>query len=362
MSDTAHLWMRQEFRSGERRAPIVPEDAARLVDSGVRFTVEESTQRVFPLQQYADAGCRIEAAGSWQRAPKDTYVIGLKELPAQPPTLRHRHIYFGHAYKGQHDAPALLERFSAGGGTLLDLEYLVDEDGRRLAAFGYWAGYVGAALAVLNATGRLVRPLVPLARDDLDAALRATPTRREADGQPLRALVIGALGRCGQGACDALEAAGLSPTRWDLAETADLDRPALLAHDVLINTVLTTRPLPPFLTPADLDDQARRLSTICDVTCDVTSECNLLPIYDEITDWDRPVRRLRDGERPVEMIAIDNLPSLLPEEASRAFSADLLPQLLRLTSQGDDAPAWARCQDTFDTAVRAASKETDHAR
>ena len=38
-----------------------------------------------------------------------------------------------------------------GGGALLDLEYLTDDHGRRLAAFGYWAGYVGAALAVLHA-------------------------------------------------------------------------------------------------------------------------------------------------------------------------------------------------------------------
>ncbi|MCM2423796.1 saccharopine dehydrogenase [Streptomyces sp. RKAG293] len=362
MSDTPQLWMRQESRPGERRAPIVPEDAARLVDSGVRITVEESPQRVFPIARYAEAGCRIAPAGGWSGAPHDAYVVGLKELPPEPRDLRHRHIYFGHAYKGQQGARALLERFSAGGGALLDLEYLVDANGGRLAAFGYWAGYVGAALAVLNATGRLARPLVPLARDELDAALRAAPTRQEADGRLLRALVIGALGRCGQGACDALETAGLAPTRWDLAETAELDRPAILAHDLLVNTVLTTRPLPPFLTPSDLDDQERRLSTICDVTCDVTSDCNLLPVYDDITDWEQPVRRLRDGDRPVEMIAIDNLPSLLPEEASRAFSSDLLPQLLRLMSQGDDAPAWARCRDTFDTAVRAGSKESDHAR
>ena len=50
---------------------------------------------------------------------------------------------FGHAYKGQHSGRALLQRFKAGGGTLYDLEYLVDEDGRRVAAFGYWAGYAG---------------------------------------------------------------------------------------------------------------------------------------------------------------------------------------------------------------------------
>jgi saccharopine dehydrogenase (NAD+, L-lysine-forming) len=55
---------------------------------------------------------------------------------------------FGHAFKGQHAGKALLARFRAGGGTLYDLEYLVDEAGRRLAAFGYWAGYAGAAVTL----------------------------------------------------------------------------------------------------------------------------------------------------------------------------------------------------------------------
>ena len=31
---------------------------------------------------------------------------------------------------------------------LYDLEYLTDPEGRRLAAFGYWAGYAGAAVSL----------------------------------------------------------------------------------------------------------------------------------------------------------------------------------------------------------------------
>ncbi|MFD9734901.1 hypothetical protein [Umezawaea sp. NPDC059074] len=39
-----------------------------------------------------------------------------------------------------------------------------------------------------------------------------------AGGEPCRAIVIGALGRCGHGAERALHAAGLDPTRWDLID------------------------------------------------------------------------------------------------------------------------------------------------
>ncbi|MEW2065621.1 saccharopine dehydrogenase [Streptomyces sp. NPDC007346] len=340
MSDNPLLWMRAESRPSERRAPLVPEDAARLVSQGAQITVEASAQRAFPLDDYLAAGCRTAPAGSWTAAPDDAHILGLKELPAEPADLTHRHIYFGHAYKGQTGAGELLARFTAGGGRLLDLEYLTGGTGRRLAAFGYWAGYVGAALAVLHRRGRLRAPLAPTGRTALDSLL-------DEPGENGSALVIGALGRSGRGACDALVAAGFTPTRWDVAETATLDRAALLDHDILVNTVLMTRPTPPFLTHGDLDGP-RRLSVVADVTCDVTSACNVLPVYTELTDWDRPVRRLRDGDRPADLIAIDNLPSLLPVEASRAFSAELWPLLANL---GGSDPVWTRCLGAFETAV-----------
>ncbi|MGV9247339.1 saccharopine dehydrogenase [Streptomyces sp. NPDC003710] len=335
-----HLWLRHETRTTERRTPLVPSDARRLVDSGVSLTVEDSPQRVFPAEEYAAVGCRIAAPGSWVTAPRDAVIVGLKELPEEPGALIHRHLFFGHAYKGQPGAEALLRRFLAGGGTLFDLEYLVDDGGRRLVAFGYWAGYVGAALALLHHRDRLTAPLRPTSKEELDERLRTVAGEA-------RALVIGALGRSGRGARAALGVAGVDPTCWDLAETRELDRPALLDHELMVNTVLTTSPVPPFLTDKDLDDPGRRLRTVCDVTADVGSPLNLLPVYDTTTDWDHPVRRLRE-EPALDLIAIDNLPSLLPLEAGTDFSAALTPLLLDFEAGG----AWVRCRERFDMAVR----------
>ncbi|WP_225826023.1 saccharopine dehydrogenase [Streptomyces naphthomycinicus] len=337
-----HLWLRHESRTTERRTPVVPADARRLVDEGVTLTVEESPQRIFPVAEYEAAGCRRAPAGSWVTAPRDAVILGLKELPEEPAGLTHRHILFGHAYKRQPGAAGLLRRFAAGGGALFDLEYLVDEEGRRLAAFGFWAGYLGAALAVLRHRGRLTAPLVPTTKDELDAVLRPA-----AGDETSTALVIGALGRSGRGAWTAFRTAGLDATRWDLAETRDLDRPALLGHDILVNAVLATGPVPPFLREEDLDSPARRLRTLCDVTCDVGSPYNVLPVYDRTTDWAEPVRRLRE-EPPLDLIAIDNLPSLLPRESSADFSAALLPQLLAFGAGG----AWGRCLDRYHQACR----------
>jgi saccharopine dehydrogenase (NAD+, L-lysine-forming) len=331
------LWLRHESKEGESRVAVTPADAGRLVAGGVEVTVEDSAQRVFPLADYVAVGCHAAEPGSWVDAPADRVILGLKELPDEPEALTHRHIYFGHAFKRQPGAETLLRRFAAGGGELLDLEYVTDGKGRRLAAFGYWAGYVGAALGVLLARNELTPPLHPTTRAELDKMLAGSESATDE-----RAIVVGALGRSGSGARAALAVAGSTPTSWDIEETRQLDKPALLAHDLLVNAVYSAGPVTPFLTPDDVADADRRLSTVVDVTCDVGSPYSVLPIYDSVTDWQEPVRRLGGDGHPMDLIAIDNLPSLLPEEASVGFSADLTPHLFDL-----DTEPWSRCAALF---------------
>ncbi len=71
-------------------------------------------------------------------------MLGLKELPEPLPPLYHKHIYFAHAYKQQSGWQQLLSKFADDGGQLLDLEFLLDENNRRVASFGY--GPVSQAL------------------------------------------------------------------------------------------------------------------------------------------------------------------------------------------------------------------------
>lgn len=327
-----HLWIRAEARPTEQRVPIVPADAARLVEDGFRVTVEESLTRIVPLEEYVAVGCETAAAGSWVDAPQGAVVVGIKELPEDPADLEHTHVFFAHAYKGQEGAEEVLERFRRGGGELLDVEYLT-VDGKRVVAFGFWAGYVGAALAVLRHRGGLPGGVAPMARADLDALLRSTGEGRE----PERALVIGARGRSGSGAAEALEVSGCAVTRWDRRDTTPLDKRALLEHDILVNCVVSAEKREPFVAEADID-VPRRLRTVGDVTCDVTSEANLLPFNRAITTWEEPVRRFGSVEHPLEVIAIDNLPSLLPRESSESFSAELTPLLPDLA---DRSGPWA---------------------
>ena len=127
---------------------------------------------------------------------------------------------FGHAFKGQPAGQVLLRRFQAGGGRLYDLEYLVDDNGRRLAAFGYWAGYAGAAVALkcwaAQQRGGICGPVGTYAdKDALASELRA---ELDATGkQRPRAIVIGAKGRVGAGAADLCAQMGVRVTKWDMA-------------------------------------------------------------------------------------------------------------------------------------------------
>jgi saccharopine dehydrogenase (NAD+, L-lysine-forming) len=107
------------------------------------------------LDWYLKPFCSLRAPGLVQfllisliEAPEDHIILGLKELPEDTSPLKHTHVQFAHCYKNQGGWAGVLSRFPAGNGTLLDLEFLQDENGRRVAAFGYHAGYAGAALGV----------------------------------------------------------------------------------------------------------------------------------------------------------------------------------------------------------------------
>ncbi|CUH85361.1 saccharopine dehydrogenase [Thalassovita mediterranea] len=342
-----HLWVRAEQRLNEDRVGLTPEGVKALIAAGIRVTVEESKTRALPIDGYIAAGAEIALENSWPQAPLDAIIFGLKELPEDGTPLPHKHIMFGHAYKGQHSGKALLERFKAGGGTLYDLEYLVDETGRRVAAFGYWAGYAGAAVTLKTWAAQQRGEVCPEVgvykdKDALNAELLAEV---EATGKPRpTAIVIGALGRVGTGAADLCEAMSIAVTKWDMAETASGGPfPEILDHDLFLNCIFA-RPGTPVFVPAEALNADRKLTAIGDVACDPDSDYNPIPVYDRATTWAEPA--LRVANDPVmDVMAIDNLPSMLPAESSEDYAAQLLPSLLTL---GDlDAGVWGRAEATF---------------
>lgn len=340
------IHLRAETKAMEKRAGITPRGAAQLVENGFKIAVEESCARVFPEREYASAGALIVPAGSWRSASRSTIIFGLKELPNDASELCHRHIMFGHAFKGQPDAQALLKRFQQGGGSLYDLEYLVDGTGRRLAAFGYWAGYAGAAIALLALASAKADVRIPdltkprLHRDELRNEVEITVG---ALSRKPSALIVG-MGRTGTGAAELLKSLSLEVVGWDLPETAHGGPfPEILEHDVFLNCVVADDSTPVFLDKSACHAE-RRLAVIGDIACDPGSDRNPIPIYDSATSFAVPTKRVC-ADPPLDLMAIDNLPSLLPQESSQDFEGQLLPYLLMIDRINEGV--WKRAHDTF---------------
>jgi len=338
------LILRSEARVTERRTPLTPKNAKAMLDAGFEIAVEHSDRRIFPESDYAAAGCKIIPEGSWVKAPAETTILGLKELPETPAALRTPFIHFAHLFKAQSGWQSEIARFTMGGGMLYDLEYLT-VNRRRVAAFGYWAGWMGAALAAWRQLAQAQGKAGPEkgvssfeSRAEVEAILRGLAADKTA-------IVIGAKGRSGQGATEALKLAGYTVTEWDMEETRNLDREALLNHDLLVNCVLMTGPGLLLVRPQDLGQGKLRM--ISDVSCDPFSSFNPLPIYAAPSTWETPFEALKGG---VEITSIDNLPSLLPKEASEDFSDQLLPTLLAYPG----GEAWQAAKASFEGTVQRA--------
>ncbi|KAI9767374.1 MAG: Saccharopine dehydrogenase [Geoglossum simile] len=235
------------FRSGHA---VSPTTAKALLDAGYVVNAKRSSGRVFGDEEFEAVGATPVPTGSWVNAPKDHIIVGLKELLESDAPLHHSHVQFGHCYKYQENWDRYLSRFARGGGTLYNIEFLTDNSGRRVSAFGYYAGYAGAAVALLAWAHQVAQPTTPLpsistppSATALEAAVNASLTSAllHNDNKHPRVLIMGALGRCGTGAIDFCIAAGIPTSnllKWDMAETAAGGPfPEIAAADIFINCV-----------------------------------------------------------------------------------------------------------------------------
>lgn len=357
-SQKFHFWLRDEVKPGEKRTAILPEHAAQLIQNGHRVTVEESTIRCVSNESFKEVGCTMAPKGTWMNSPKDTVILGLKELPETNDDLIHRHIFFAHCYKDQSGWKQILYRFINGGGSLWDLEFLT-ENGRRVAAFGRCAGYIGMAAGIIDWCHQYLYPeqksLPPLVYHENFAALSkyvkdlldqaVVIAKRDP-----KIIIIGAPGRCGIGATSLAESVGIKNIeKWDSSQTS-VGGPfkEILEFDILCNAINLGDKIPPFLTEDMLKNSAstRKLSVIVDVSCDPNNPANPLPIYHDITTIKEPSLRIinsENGKLPVDIIAIDHLPSLVPYESSKEFADLLIPHLV----QCGETDVWKRCGQLF---------------
>lgn len=352
------LHLRSETKPNEHRSAITPSTAKQLIADGYEVLVERSPCRIFDDSEFEQVGATLVPEHSWKSAPKERIIVGLKELEEETFPLIHEHVQFAHCYKDQHGWREVLARFPAGKGVLYDLEFLQDENGRRVAAFGFYAGFAGAALgvwdwALRNSTGKPLGPVKPFKNENELVNTIKKDLDKVAGKKMPTAMVIGALGRSGKGAVDCFRKLGLpesSIRQWDINETkrgGPYDE--ILESDVFVNCIYLTKKIAPFLTVDQINATTqRRLSVIVDVSADFTNPNNPVPVVNQGSTFPEPTY-LAEGVKgsAIDVIGIDHLPTLLPREASESFSRDLLPSMLELKRR-DAARVWVNAKKLFE--------------
>ncbi|XWV26092.1 saccharopine dehydrogenase (NAD+, L-lysine forming) [Tupanvirus soda lake] len=345
-----HLWLRCETKQDEYRTPITPATAKKLIDLDCRITVEKSSQRCYREYDYANVGCDLVEPTSWIYAPKNVFVVGLKELPENLEKVEHMHIYFAHCFKNQKKSKELIQKFIKGGGKILDIEYLTDENGNRLAAFGKSAGIAGALLSIMvwteqkltNKNAHLGK-IIPV-KHTSDIVRMLVRKLNKIEENP-KILIIGSKGRVGKGAVDIINELGLTATEWTRNDTLNKNiSNEIMQYNILINCINLDKKIIPFLTKDTLNYNDRKLSVCVDISCDYANPNNPLPIYNTPSSFEYPVINLITEHPILDVVAIENLPSLLPIDSSDDFSEQLYQCLIKLESWHD---IWQRTEKVF---------------
>ena len=189
-----------------------------------------------------------------------------------------------------------------------------------------------------------------MVKDCIKLIERAVPKSKTK--KPPKVIIIGALGRCGGGCVHIAKSCNLKEiSEWDLDETKDGGpfETIINDHDIFVNCIRLMNKIPPFITMDLCKKKERRLTVISDVACDPNNPNNPVPVYNEITTMFKPVKRVINGNNgdilPLDVTAIDHLPSLIPLEASEQYSDDLIDTLMDLKNR--DSKVWQRARNTF---------------
>ncbi|MCK6691320.1 MAG: alanine dehydrogenase, partial [Thermoanaerobaculia bacterium] len=247
-----------------------------------------------------------------------------------------------------------------------------DERGDRLIAFGFFAGKVGAHNALWTygrRTGLFSLPRMYQAHDYAEikasySTLRLPPAR----------IVLTGGGRVAAGAIRNLHDMGIHQVSPHDFLNRDFDRPVFTqlfaqdyvqhrsgprifnkehfyahgeeylstflpyAHraDIMINGIYYDKKAPAFFTLAEMADPRFRIQVIADVSCDLVPDssvpCTLRPstIADPVYGFNpRTGQECAPFQQDcIDVMAIDNLPSELPRDASAFFGRQLIDNVL----------------------------------
>ncbi|RYR77334.1 hypothetical protein Ahy_A01g001768 isoform A [Arachis hypogaea] len=125
----------------ERRAPLTPTHCARLLHGGggvSRIIVQPSTKRIHHDALYEEVGCEISHDLS-----QCGLILGIKQPKLEMILPDRAYAFFSHTHKAQKENMPLLDKILTERASLYDYELITGDNGKRLLAFGNFAGRAG---------------------------------------------------------------------------------------------------------------------------------------------------------------------------------------------------------------------------
>lgn len=133
--------LRETIKTSERRVPLTPWQISRFMKDNpqVRFVVQPSGSRCFTDDEYRQEGIVLcEDLSGCQ------LLMGIKEVNPYALIPGKTYAFFAHVAKKQPHNQRLLQYLIRKKNSLIDYEFITNDQGSRLIAFGRWAGIVGA--------------------------------------------------------------------------------------------------------------------------------------------------------------------------------------------------------------------------
>ncbi len=359
----------------DTRVPLTPKQCRYLLDTyrDLQIFVQPSQERCFSDEEYQSQGIPIR-----ENMQECELLLGVKEVPISMLLPGKTYLFFSHTIKKQPYNRELLRSILQQKIRLIDYECLHDERGKRVIAFGRWAGIVGGHNAILTWGRREQKFNLKLMHECHDWAEAQTYYQN----LPLSniKLVVTGEGRVASGASEVLDKMNIKrispqafleqnfsePVYTQLA-VKDMYRlegkqnfdeshyyqhpeqyisnfePYTHAANIMLNGIYWDKRIPAFFSKEDMKRKDFTIRVIADVTCDIAPDSSI-PSTIRATSITNPIYGydplLSKETEPfqnncIDVMAVDNLPNELPRDASQDFGNQLITQVWPQLNQAD---------------------------
>lgn len=351
----------------DTRVPLSPTQCAKISQyPEIDLKVQHSPIRCFSDQYYSNLSVPMTDDISAQDV-----LLGVKEVPIDQLLANKTYCFFSHTIKKQAYNRKLLLAILEKNIRLIDWEVLTNESGKRVIAFGRFAGMVGAHNGIMTygmRTGQFSLKRMHECHDYAEAKEIYKNT-----SLPAMKIVLTGTGRVGQGAEEVLLDMGIRKVEPKAFLEQEFDEavftqlicsdyaakengaefnkkdfytnpktyksifaPYTKVADVMINGIYWDNDAPAFFTLDEMQAADWNIKTIADVTCDIApvssipSTLKASTIADPIFGFDPNTGKEAAPfqENIIDMMTIDNLPNELPRDASASFGSQFIEHVL----------------------------------